>query len=135
MLAVWFRYTCRLILQSGRTRGAAVIWAEAKKLHLHEIGPRLEVPLDRTELIPLERTVHSDYRLVTYMLRNGADFRPFGVARLECKMLSLHYRASQLFFHIANPYTQTTARAQLSEMTRVVHHLAARMVGQPELAN
>ena len=135
MLAIWFRYACSLILLSGRSRRAASVWAEAKKLHLHEIAPRLEAPLGRTELIPLERTVHSDYRMVTYMLRNGSEFHPLGEASLECKMLYLHYRASQLLFHLANLCTQSAARAQLSEMTRVVHHLASHMVQRAEPVN
>ena len=135
LLACWFRYACRLILLSGRGRHSAVIWENARKLHLHEIAPRLESPMDRAELLPIAQTVHADYRMVTYMLQNGADFRPFGTASLECKMLYLYYRALQLIFHVSSPFRNTTAHSQLCQMTRVVNHLAGRMMRRPEAVN
>jgi len=127
LLAYWFRYTCLLILSTRAIRDYAASIAEANALRFPEIQLELarEIP-EGTHLDAIQSALDRDYRLLTCLMRHGAEFRMAG-RKLEHRMLVLDFQIMRAWYAISSRMSSRYRRQALEEMVRIVRHFADTM--------
>lgn len=127
LLVYWFRYTCLLILSTRAIRDYAAAVAEANALMFPEIQEKLagEIP-EAAHLDALHRALDRDYRLLTCLMRHGAEFRMAG-RRLEHRMLVLDFHIMRAWYAVSSRLSARQSRHALEEMVHIVRHFADTM--------
>ncbi len=113
-LIVWFCYACRLILITG---------GHGRKLEGLDIAGAVEA-------VAVER----DYRLISYMMQNGNEFRSEGEDSVDHCMIRIYYRAVQAFYDASRLGPNQVSAVLLQEMVRIVNYMAESM-GHPKRAS
>lgn len=127
LLVYWFRYTCLLILNTRAIRDYAAAIAEANALRFPEIQQELagEIPAG-AHLDALHSALDRDYRLLTCLMRHGAEFRMAG-RKLEHRMLVLDFQIMRAWYAVSSRRSSRYSRRALEEMVRIVSHFADTM--------
>ena len=125
LFVYWFRYTCHLILKTGRQvlAGRVAVGSEWCCANIHE---SLRTASEDLKLEPLQRSVEQDFLLLRYLFQHAADV---DVPSLEQRLLSLDYQVMHIWYRLTRHASSPLARRALVEMSEIVHYLAAR-VGQ-----
>jgi hypothetical protein len=126
LLVYWFRYTCLLILQAHSSKDHAAGLVAANSLKYPEVQARLLQGASAVELPVLQRSLESDYVLVTYLMKHTAGLRVGGVT-IEQRMLMIDFEVMRLVCWISRRLAVPQARAALTEMSGILGHLAGVM--------
>jgi hypothetical protein len=127
LLVYWFRYTCLLILSTRAIRDYAAAVAEANALKFPEIQQELAGGLAEAEhMDALHRQLDRDYRLLTCLMRHGAEFRMAG-RKLEHRMLVLDFHLMRAWYALTSRMSSRHSRQALEEMVHIVRHFADTM--------
>jgi hypothetical protein len=119
----WFRYTCVLILSAKPVRDYTLAVAAANNLQFLEVQRRLEESVANLHLDQLGRMLERDYRLLTYLIRHGANFRP-STDVIERKMLMLHFQIMRITYRVSCHLSNSWGRNSIREMSLIVGHFA-----------
>lgn len=109
-LIAWFCYACRLILITG---------GHGRKLEGLDVAGAFEA-------VALER----DYHVISYMMRNGNEFRSEGEDSVDHCMIRIYYRAVQACYDASRLGPNQFSAALLQEMARIVNYMAESMGSQ-----
>ena len=126
LLVYWFRYTCVLILRTRTGKDYAVGMAMANGLRFHQIQGQLVREAPFADLPALQKSLESDYRLLTYLVAHTAGLEVGGLT-LEQRMLMLDFKAMRLVCTLSRWVGIDHARAALDEMSSILNHLANAM--------
>jgi len=128
LLVIWFRYACLLILSAGSTQDYGADVARANALRFPEIQQKLAVDAAAKPgcLDTLGRALVSDYRLLTTLIRHGAEFRTAG-QRMEHKMLMLYFQILRAWYTVSKRLSIQHGRRTLEEMAHILRHFAGMM--------
>jgi len=133
LFAVWFRYTCVLILNAKPAKDYSLEVASANELKFVQIQQSHARDWKRTDLDKMERHLDGDYRLLTYILRHGAQFQ-VGLNSLERRIVMLDFEILRIWYAVARHISLANGRKSLQEMTSIVAHLA-NFMGERALAH
>jgi len=123
LFGVWFRYTCVLILKAKPARDYSLEVASANELKFLEVQQSLACIRERGDLDTLQRHLVGDYRLLTYILRHGAQFQ-IGASRMERRILMLDFELTRLWYALTCRLSAAISRKSLQEMISIIAHLA-----------
>ena len=123
LFALWFRYTCGLILNAKPAKDYARQVATANELRFLQIHQRLAGVEGRTDLDAMQKHLDRDYRLLTYILRHGAQFQ-IGGDPLERRILMLDFEMLRMWYAVCRWLSVTNGRNALEEMISIITHLA-----------
>ena len=126
----WFRYTCILILSTKTTKDYSEEVATANQLHFVEVRGQLPESTS-AELDAIQSSLERDYRMVTYLQKQAADFR-VGGSSLEEIMLRIDFRVMKAWYALARPFSESVSRAAVQEMSQIVGHFANSFGEQAE---
>jgi hypothetical protein len=126
LLAYWFRYTCVLILRTRTGKDYATAMATANGLRFQQIQGRLVQEASVADLPALQRSLESDYRLLTYLVEHTAGLEVGGLS-IEQRMLMLDFNAMRVVCALSRWLGVDQARAALDEMSSILNHLANAM--------
>ncbi len=126
LLVYWFRYTCLLILSTRAIRDYAAAVAEANALRFPEIQEELAGEIPEAQLDALNRALDRDYRLLTCLMRHGAEFRMAG-RKIEHRMLVLDFQIMRAWYAVSSRLSSRYSRQALEEMVHIVRHFADTM--------
>ena len=126
LFVYWFRYTCIWILGGKAARGFAAGIAEANQLSFPSIQERLRAETGMSDLDTLRAALERDYRIVSYLLRHGAELQVGGES-LEHIMLRADYRIMTGIFWVSRMFGAPQAVNALREMTQIVDYFANAM--------
>jgi hypothetical protein len=121
LFAVWFRYTCVLILKAKPARDYSLEVASANELKFVEVQRSLAVARERNDLDTMHRHLEGDYRLLTFILQHGAQFQ---LDALERRILMLDFEIMRAWYALARRASLFEGRRPLQEMISIVAHLA-----------
>lgn len=122
----WFRYTCLLILSAKPAKDFAGQVAAANQLGFLEVQSRLRGAFEPVVLDQLHESLDRDFRLLTDLLRHGAEFQ-VGGGSLERSMLSIDYKVMKVFYSVTRTMSAPKAVQALEEMSNIVSHFANAM--------
>jgi len=125
LFGYWFRYTCLLILSARTTRDYAASVAMANQLSFPEVQAQLR-GVAQADLDRLKDALDRDYKVLTYLLKNGANATDSQDA-LEKRMLEINYRLMQSWYSVSRRFSPAAASQALDEMASVVAHFANSM--------
>lgn len=120
LLAYWFRYTCVLILSAKPARNFAAQIAAANQLSFPRVQNSLDLATGVPELDALCREIDRDYRVISCLMRHGAQFREVGQS-FEDRMLMVDFAFLKRMFELRH------SRDALREMAEIVQHFANQM--------
>jgi hypothetical protein len=123
LFAVWFRYTCVLILKSKPAKDYSLEVASANELNFVRVQRSLPGVRERSDLDTMLRYLDGDYRLLTYILRHGAQFQ-IGASPLERRILMLDFEIMRIWYAFAGRVSLAKGRKSLQEMISIIAHLA-----------
>ena len=123
LFVLWFRYTCTLILNAKPAKDYSHQVATANKLKFLQIHQRLAGVEVRRDLDAMQKHLDRDYRLLTYILRHGAQFQ-IGGDPLERRILMLDFELLRLWYAVCSWLSVTNGRNALEEMISIITHLA-----------
>lgn len=118
LFCYWFRCTCRLILSTATSRDYATNVAQAHQLGFQEAQQQLSY--GATELDRLKDMLDHDYAVLARLVNHAEDAQ----ARIERRMLAIHYRVATLTYQVGSKISASAARQALEEMSEVVAHFA-----------
>jgi hypothetical protein len=127
----WFRYMCLLILRNQGGRNYAGQVASANHLMFMRAQALLDDE-DRGEtangggspalsLDRIEEYLDRDYRVLTYLLRNAAEYCGF---RPERMVLTVDFLLMRVCYRVLRGVSTHLARRVVLEMALIVNHLA-----------
>jgi hypothetical protein len=139
LFVYWFRYMCIMILRDRGGRNYAgqiasanhLMFLRAKALladddGIAEVGKDTQAisaqVLQAQALDRLEQSLDRDYRVVTYLLHNAAEycrFRP-----VEQFVLTLDFHLMRICYRMLRGISHRLAKSAVLEMARIVGHLA-----------
>lgn len=123
LFVYWFRYTCLLILSAKTSKDYAGEVAATNQLSYPEVQVRLRGVLEADACDSLQSSLDRDFRLLTYLLRNAAEFQVGGYS-LEERMLMIDYRIMKVRYSFARRFRPFHAPRALAEMTDIIGHFA-----------
>ena len=123
LFVLWFRYTCTLILNAKPAKDYSHQVATANELKFLQIHQRLAAVKARNDLDAMKKHLDRDYRLLTYILRHGAQFH-LGGDPLERRILMLDFEILRLWYAVCRWLWVTNCRSALEEMISIITHLA-----------
>jgi hypothetical protein len=126
LFVYWFRYTCIWILRGKAVRGFAAGIAEANQLSFPSIQEKLSGEAQMSSLNALRSALDRDYKIVSYLLRHGAEFQ-VGGDNLEHIMLMVDYRIMTGIFWLSRMLGARQAVNALREMVQIVDYFANAM--------
>lgn len=121
LFAVWFRYTCVLILKAKPAKDYSLEVASANELKFVEVQQSLAKARARTDLDTMQRHLEGDYRLLTFILEHGAQFQ---LDALERRILMLDFEIMRVWYAVARRASRSRGRRPLQEMISIIAHLA-----------
>lgn len=125
LFVYWFRYTCVLILRTRDVRKYAQQVAQINHLTFLDAQQKLAAVSHPDETYEnLHRSLDRDYRVVTYLLRNGGTQRGESI---EEHMLRLDYHMMRVCYYLAKPFSRRSTRQALIERASIISHLANAM--------
>ncbi|MBI4877502.1 MAG: hypothetical protein HY822_22970 [Acidobacteria bacterium] len=130
----WFRYTCLLILSAKPARDYAGQVAQINQLGFPGVRDQLRGATATVNLARLEASLDRDYRLLSCLLRQGAESSEGGGLDLEDRILLLDYKVMKLWSALARPIAASQARGAVEEMSDIVAHFANVMGERQALA-
>ena len=123
LFAVWFRYTCALILNAKPSKDYSLDVASANELKFVEVQQSLAGVKERRDLDAMQRYLDGDYRLLTYILRHGAQFQ-VGINPLERRIVMLDFEVMRIWYSLCCRFSLGNGRNSLQEMISIITHLA-----------
>jgi hypothetical protein len=123
LFGVWFRYTCVLILKTKPAKDYSLEVASANELKFVQVQQSLPGIRERSDLDTMQRHLEGDYRLLTYILRHGAQFQ-IGTSPLERRILMLDFEFTRIWYSCACRVSLAKGRKSLQEMISIIAHLA-----------
>ncbi len=128
LLLYWYRYACQLILKARSTRDYAAAVARANALRFPEMQRRLTAPTSNnvSHLDGIHRALERDFRLLTWLMRHGAEFHAAG-SRVEHWMLMLDYRIMGIWYGLLRRISLRRGKDALQEMIHIVNYFAGIM--------
>ena len=120
LFVYWLRYSCVILLRSAHERTEMEPIGD-ESFHVSAVLERLKTAAD---LDPLERALHRDYHVVTYLIEHAAGLE---LASIENKLLVFDYKLMRLWFHLTRTLAPQQSRKALSEMAAVLSVLLAQM--------
>lgn len=133
LLAYWFRYTCLFILRSSSARTYAGRVAAANRLNFTVV----QAELNRAEAIAepdrLRELLDRDYRLISYLIAHGSEFRSAG-RMVERWVLHIDFKMMRVSYTLSRWAGYSQARKALGEMADIISHLANSMGKESSLA-
>jgi len=123
LLAYWLRYSCVILLHAALERAAM----PDERFSATSVLERLKTEAD---LVPLERALERDYRVVTYIIEHTTDLE---LASIENKLLVVDYRLMRVWSRLTRSLAPQLSRKALSEMASVLRVLAGQMGGTNQL--
>jgi hypothetical protein len=118
----WFRYTCVLILSTKTVKDFSADVVEANQLSFLRVQTLLKASGGES-LGALEELIERDYRLVTYLMGQAAEFH-VGGSSPEQIMLRIDFRLMKCWYALTHRVSDSRARAALAEMAEIVGHFA-----------
>lgn len=123
LFMLWFRYTCNLILNAKPAKDYSRQVATVNELKFLQIQQRLARPEKGADLDAMLGHLDCDYRLLTYILRHGAQFRT-GANQVERLILMLDYEVMRLWYALSRRLSSSNCRRALMEMISIIGHFA-----------
>lgn len=123
LLAYWFRYTCLLIVRSDHSQSYAKQVAAANQLNFIRVKSELQRSSVPPELDRLYALLERDYRLLLYLLNNGARFRKSGWD-VEQWLLRVDFQFMQAAYSVSRRMRVAQGQPALREMAEIITHLA-----------
>lgn len=123
LLVYWFRYVCLLMLAAKPAKDYSARVAAANDLTFVKVKGHLIGAVEPQQLDRLQLELDRDYRIVMYLLRQGASVPGY---QLEQKLLMAYFvtmKAAYLVFRRLRP---EACRSALGEMSDVVAYFATR---------
>ena len=125
LFVYWFRYTCVLILRTRNVRKYAQQVARVNQLTFLDAQKKLaSLPSPSETLESLHCSLDRDYRVVSYLLRNGGTQ---GGESIEEHMLRIDYQIMRVCYFLTKPFSPRSARQALMERASIISHLANAM--------
>jgi hypothetical protein len=125
MLVYWFRYTCLLLLNTKPPKDYSKQVAATNQLNVFEVKNRLVSSANVEQLDELRRLLDRDYRLIMYLMRQGARFKSAGY-ELDQSVFMLNYQLLKLVYGFSK-LSYSLSRRHLLEMANVIVYLANLM--------
>jgi hypothetical protein len=123
LLVYWFRYVCLLMLAAKPAKDYATHVAAANDLNFVKVKSHLTGAVEPQQLDQLQRELDRDYRIVLYLLRQGANIRGYQTEQNLLRAYFLSMKGAYLVLRRLRP--EACGRA-LGEMTDVVAYFATR---------
>jgi hypothetical protein len=125
LLVYWFRYTCLIVLRTKPVLRYATKVATANQLNVLLVQEQL-ASNGQAEFDDLRQMLERDYRLVTFLIENGANFRPSGFG-IESFLLKADFQLMRAFYATSRRLSPSQCRSALKEMAEIVSHFADAM--------
>src|SRR5262249_2679020 len=119
LFVLWFRYTCALILKAKPAKDYSRQVATASELQFVQIEQRLTKAEEPSDLDAMQQHLDHDYRMLTYILRHGAQFQ-IGSDPLERRILMLDFEMMRLWYAVSRRLWSATSRRALQEMISII---------------
>jgi len=121
LFVYWFRYTVILLLRGEPEGDPGPIVGQLNLISTREAlrAGREDLPLEH-----LRGTLHSDYRMLRFLMANAAGL---GLRPLEQHLLLLDYQAVAFWYRLTRKTSTRQARRALEEMTGVLSCIAYKM--------
>ena len=123
LLVYWFRYVCLLMLAAKPAKDYATHVAAANDLIFVKAKSHLAGAVEPQQLDRLQQELDRDYRIVLYLLRQGASVPGY---RLEHKLLMTYFETMKAAYPVLRRLRPEACRRALGEMTDVVAYFATR---------
>jgi hypothetical protein len=123
LLVYWFRYVCLLMLAAKPAKDYATRVAAANDLIFVQVKGHLAGAVEPQQLDRLQRDLDRDYRIVLYLLRQGA---PAPGYQLEHRLLMAYFETMKAAYLVLRRLRPEACRRALGEMSDVVAYFATR---------
>ena len=123
LLVYWFRYVCLLMMTAKPAKDYASRVAAANDLSFVNVKSHLAGAVGTQQLDRLQKELDRDYRIVMYLLRQGANIRGY---ELEQRLLMAYFGSMKGAYLVLRRLRPEACRRALGEMTDVVAYFAAR---------
>ena len=123
LLVYWFRYVCLLMLAAKPAKDYAAGVAAANDLTFVKVKSHLSSAMEPQQLDRLQKELDRDYRIVLYLLRQGAKVRGY---QIEQKLLMAYFLTMKGAYLLLRRSRPEACRRALGEMTDVVAYFATR---------
>jgi hypothetical protein len=124
--AIWFRYTCSLILKAKPAKDYRLQVVKANQLKFLELQKTLIEVRKRQELDRIQQDLERDYQLLTFVLRHGAAFQ-FGPDPVERRLLMIDFAMLRFWYSLSRRLSLVNPRPALNEMISILSHFANSM--------
>lgn len=124
LLLYWFRYTCLLLLSTRPARDYAGAVAQTNSLHFIKVQEKLEGTHESGHLDALQKALDRDYKLITCLIRHGAEFQMAG-RQMERALLMTDYHVMRAVYSMSRRVSRR--RKALAEMVTILEHFADMM--------
>lgn len=122
----WFRYTCLLVLSARSAKDYSSQVAAANQLSFLTVRERITEASAPDLLDNLHRSLDSDYKMLTNVMRHAAGLQARG-CDLEHRMLMIDFALMRGWYSLSRKLSVPHARKALSEMAEIVGHFANTM--------
>ena len=123
LLVYWFRYVCLLMLSAKPAKDYAARVAATNDLSFVKVKSHLATAIEPQQLDRLQVELDRDYRIVLYLLHQGANVRG---DQLEQKLLMAYFGTMKATYLVLRRLRPEECRRALGEMTDVVAYFATR---------
>jgi len=124
--AIWFRYTCTLILSAKPAKDYRQQVIQANQLKFLDLQQELVETRKRRELDRIHQDLERDYQLLTFVLRHGAAFQ-FGPDPVERRLLMIDFAMLRYWYGLSRRLSLVNPQPALHEMISILSHLANTM--------
>lgn len=124
--AIWFRYTCTLILNAKPAKDYRQQVIQANQLKFLDLQKDLVEVRKRQELDRIHQDLERDYQLLTFVLRYGAAFQ-FGPDPVERRLLMIDFAMLRFWYNVSRRLSLVKPQPALHEMISILSHLANSM--------
>jgi len=118
LFTYWFRYSCILLLRNSASPATA---PADPRFHVIQVQEGLK---NNLELDPLQKSLHRDYQILSYLLQHAAGLE---LGSIEDRILVLDYKVMQVWYRLTRSLAPAQARRALLEMADVLGILVNRM--------
>jgi hypothetical protein len=123
LLLLWFRYSCRLLLNTRASQDHGNVFAELNGLRFPELRSWLDKEPDLERGRQLFQSLNREYHLIIELFDYGAELQSMEHG-LERRLLRMDYQMMRAWFAVTHRVCPAAARAALAEMSAIVGHLA-----------
>lgn len=125
LLAMWFRYSCALILRTKPNQTYANYVAELNGLTFLDVQSQLE-SATITDLSGCRDRLVDEYGFIIYLLHHAAEYGNQEQG-FELRMLMLNFLLLRFWFPMSAPFSAEAGQETLHEMANIIVFIASGM--------